>query len=102
MERMKIRITVSMEERLVSQLDELVQRNVYQSRSEALEAAARALQGRLRQESFERNLALLDPAEEQADAELGMQEWSDVVAEPAVNDEWKGAVERHLRGAVGQ
>jgi Arc/MetJ-type ribon-helix-helix transcriptional regulator len=73
---MKAKVTVSVDEGLLRELDRLVENDRFDSRSAAMEAAIVALQGNLLEAEFERNLALLDPAEERAAAELGMGDYA--------------------------
>lgn len=76
---MKAKVTVSVEERLLDGLDQMVQRGLYDSRSSAMEAAITALRCKQQDEEFERNLALLDPDEERAEADLGMGDYQQLV-----------------------
>ena len=76
---MKQKVTVSIEEGLLRGLDSMVEEERFESRSAAMEAAIQALQGHLLDAEFERNLALLDPAEERAEAELGLADYAESV-----------------------
>lgn len=81
---MKVKVTVSVEEGLLAGLDALVEGERYDSRSSAMEAAIAALNAQLREQEFERNLELLDPAAERAEAELGMVDYAALVSEGVV------------------
>ena len=83
-----------MDEELVSELDCLVDTGAYETRSEALEAAVRLLLAERREQEFERNLGLLVPEEERADAELGMRDWTEGLAadEERAWPEWRDQV----------
>jgi hypothetical protein len=72
---MKQKVTVSIDQRLLDELD----RMEFESRSAGMEAALEVLFDEAREASFERNVRLLDPLEEQADAELGMADYADHV-----------------------
>jgi Arc/MetJ-type ribon-helix-helix transcriptional regulator len=78
---MKVKVTVSVDEGLLAGLDALVEGELYESRSSAMEAAIGSLRAQIREQEFERNLALLDPATEQAEAELGMVDYAALVSE---------------------
>jgi Arc/MetJ-type ribon-helix-helix transcriptional regulator len=77
---MKAKITVSIDEGLLQELDGLVEGEKYESRSAAVEAAIVELQRRLCDAEFERGLALLDPAEERALADEGLADYAALVA----------------------
>lgn len=74
--RMKQKVTVSIDEGLLASLDSMVQDERFESRSAAMEAAVRVLQGQLLDHLFEQSLAQLDPAEERAEAELGLADYA--------------------------
>lgn len=78
---MKVKVTVSVDETLLAGLDALVQGEVYESRSSAMEAAIESLRAQRVEQEFERNLALLDPVAERREAELGMVDYAALVAE---------------------
>lgn len=75
----KAKVTVSIDEGLLAELDALVERDRFGSRSAAMEASILALQGNLAEADFMRNLELLSPAEEMADAEFGMVDYSALI-----------------------
>jgi metal-responsive CopG/Arc/MetJ family transcriptional regulator len=66
---MKTKIAVSLDAKLVKQVDALVKRKAYGSRSAAIEAALRSQLKAKRDAEYDALLAQLDPAEEQAMAE---------------------------------
>jgi Arc/MetJ-type ribon-helix-helix transcriptional regulator len=79
----KEEVTVSVDPGLLAWLDGLVQAEAYESRSAAMEAAIEAMQQRFADERFRRALAEVTPedvAEQQAMAEEGMGDWSEIVA----------------------
>jgi Arc/MetJ-type ribon-helix-helix transcriptional regulator len=83
----KTKVTVTVEENLIAWVDQLVANDGFESRSAAIEAAVETLRARQAEAQFEAALAALTPedlAEDQALAELGMAEWSEVVA----GNEW--------------
>lgn len=81
---MKQKVTISIDEGLLTRLDELVQNELVESRSAAIEAAVRQLLVAQAQAEYERNLELLNPEEEQTAAEEGMDDWSEIVS----RDKW--------------
>lgn len=66
----KTKIAVSLEARLVKEVDALVKRRRYPSRSAAIEAALRNQAQSTREEEYESMLSKLDPDEERAWANL--------------------------------
>lgn len=68
----KVKIAVTVEASLVRRLDALVSRRQFPSRSAAVERAIAQTLRRQRQRVLARELARLNPAEEQAWAELGL------------------------------
>jgi len=78
---MKAKVTVSVDEGLLAALDQLVERELYDSRSSAMEAAIGALRSELADQEFVRNLELLDPTEGRAEAELGLGDYAALVSE---------------------
>jgi Arc/MetJ-type ribon-helix-helix transcriptional regulator len=78
---MKVKVTVSIDEALIAWVDQLVDEGRYDSRSAALEAASTELVRQDRDRAFERELVLLDPAEERAEADLGMADYAALVSE---------------------
>ena len=76
----KQKVTVSIEEHLLARIDELVQSELMESRSGAIEAGIEQLLAAQVEAEYERNLALLAPEEEQALAEEGMNDWSTLVS----------------------
>lgn len=63
---MKVKLAVSLDPRLVKQVDAQVKRKEYGSRSAAIEAALRNQLKTKRDADYEALLAQLDPADEQA------------------------------------
>jgi Arc/MetJ-type ribon-helix-helix transcriptional regulator len=76
---MKQKVTVSIDEGLLASLDSLVQDERFDSRSAAMEAGIRSLQRQMLDGLFEQSLAQLDPAEERAEAELGLADYAESV-----------------------
>lgn len=79
MARIKEKVTLSIDPRLLGWVDELVGQGAYESRSAALEAGFEALHHKRCDEQFEAALAALTPedvAEGIAMAEEGVQEWA--------------------------
>jgi Arc/MetJ-type ribon-helix-helix transcriptional regulator len=66
------KITISIDERLLSQLDRLIQSQVFLNRSQAIQAAVQEKVARLDQVRLARECAKLDPAFEQAMADEGL------------------------------
>lgn len=66
------KIAITMDETLLSEVDELVRRRLFPSRSRAIQAAVREKVDRLSSTRLARELEKLDPAEERALAEEGM------------------------------
>lgn len=78
---MKAKVTVSVDEALIEEVDERVEQGAYESRSAAVEAALELLSRQRRDGAFVRELLLLDPEEERQDAELGMKGYREIVVE---------------------
>jgi metal-responsive CopG/Arc/MetJ family transcriptional regulator len=70
----KAKITVTLDERTLSEVDSLVRRHVFPNRSRLIEEAVREKVSRLNRNRLARECALLDPAFERALAEEGMGE----------------------------
>jgi len=68
----KQKVAVTLERRLLEELDELVAAHQYPSRSQAIEAALADALGRRARTRLARESALLDPAEERALADEGL------------------------------
>ncbi len=68
------KVTVSIESGVLKQLDRLVNQRVFSNRSQAVNAAIREKIARLNKSSLARACEMLDPAEEQAFAEIGASE----------------------------
>lgn len=68
------KVTVSIESGVLKQLDRLVSQRVFSNRSQAVDAAIREKIARLNKSSLARACEMLDPAEEQAFAEIGASE----------------------------
>ena len=80
----KRQVTVTVEERLMGELDQLVQRQELESRSAGMEAALSAFLAAQSEARYERALAALTPedvGEMQAMAEEGLADWSKQLAE---------------------
>jgi len=76
---MKTKVTVSIEEGLIREIDQLVDKATFGSRSAALEEAIQALRAKLADEQLERALAAMTPedhAEMQEMAEWGMADYA--------------------------
>lgn len=84
----KEKVTVSLDASLVAWADDLVERQVFESRSAAIEQAIEALLLSVQSRQYEDALALLDPVEERAWAEEGMADYSRAVMSTT---EWEGA-----------
>ncbi len=68
------KVAISIEEPLLSELDNLVATGMFASRSQAIQVAVREKLSRLRRDRLARECAKLDAAAEQAMAEEGMSE----------------------------
>ncbi|HZY40527.1 MAG TPA: ribbon-helix-helix domain-containing protein [Anaerolineae bacterium] len=68
------KIAITLDPRLVAQLDQLVARQVYANRSQAIQAAIQDKLAKLSRSRLARECAKLDPHEEQALAEEGMDQ----------------------------
>ena len=68
------KIVISMDRELLAELDRLVAENVFANRSGAIQVALQEKLDRMRRSRLARECAKLDPAEEQAMAEEGIQE----------------------------
>ncbi|MGI9090804.1 MAG: CopG family ribbon-helix-helix protein [Gemmatimonadaceae bacterium] len=68
----KQKVAVTLERKLLDEVDELVAARQYPSRSQAIEAALAEVLGRRARTRLARESALLDPAEERAMAEEGL------------------------------
>lgn len=66
------KIAISIEPSLLKKIDSLVDRKLYRSRSEVFQLAVAEQIGRLDDEALARECAKLDPAEEQAFADIGL------------------------------
>ncbi len=66
------KITVSLDQHLLHRLDRLVQSRVFPSRSQAVQAAVEEKIARLHKTRLAQECAKLDPAEEQALADIGL------------------------------
>ena len=66
------KITVSLDEQLLSQLDGMVRSQVFPSRSQAVQVAVQEKIARHRKTRLAQECAKLDPAEEQALADMGL------------------------------
>jgi len=73
------KVAITLERDLLSEVDALVERRVYPSRSRAIQEAVADKLRRIRGDRLARECALLDPAVEQEIAEEGMswevEEW---------------------------
>lgn len=78
---MSARLAVTIDERLLAELDDLVGRGTFASRSAAVEAALRERLVKTNRRRLARECAKLDPVAEQALAEEGLAE--DFAAWPA-------------------
>lgn len=92
MAKSKEKVALSLDAQLVDWVDSLVEAGEFASRSAAFEEAMWSLRQRLREERYEYALAQLDPAEERAMAEEGMDEYGKLVLSSTEWDE--GANER--------
>jgi Arc/MetJ-type ribon-helix-helix transcriptional regulator len=66
------KVTVSLDPKLVSRMDRLVQSRVFASRSQAIQAAVEEKIARMEKTRLAQECAKLDPAEEQALADEGL------------------------------
>ena len=66
------KIAISIEPSLLKQIDSLVTRKLFRSRSELFQIAVSEQLGRLDVDAFGRECAKLDPAEEQMFADIGI------------------------------
>ena len=66
------KVTVSIESDILKQLDRLVTERVFSNRSQAVHTAVKEKIARLNKTRLARACELLDPAEEQAYAEIGV------------------------------
>jgi metal-responsive CopG/Arc/MetJ family transcriptional regulator len=73
------KVTISIESDVLKQLDKLVKERVFSNRSQAVHSAVKEKIARLSKSRLARACELLDPAEEQALAEIGvsadLEEW---------------------------
>lgn len=79
---MKVKVTVSVDEGLLGELDEQVQQQRFSSRSAAMEGAILALLGNQAEVAYERALEALtdeDAVEMQALAEEGLGDFAEIV-----------------------
>ncbi len=68
------KVAISIDQKLLAELDGLVAENVFANRSQAIQAAVQEKLARMRRGRLARECRKLDPAEEQAMAEEGMSE----------------------------
>ncbi len=68
------KVTVSIESDVLKQLDRLVSERVFPNRSQAVDTAVKEKIARLNKTRLIRACEMLDPAEEQAFAEIGVSE----------------------------
>lgn len=66
------KIAISIEPALLKRVDSLVRRKVFRSRSEIFQVAVSEQIERLDEDALSRECAKLDPAEEQAFADIGL------------------------------
>jgi len=66
------KITISLDQDLLQRLDRLVQSRVFPSRSQAIQVAVQEKILRLQKTRLAQECAKLDPAEEQAFADMGL------------------------------
>lgn len=66
------KITISIEPSLLKRVDSLVRRKMFRSRSELVQVAVSEQIERLDEDALSRECAKLDPAEEQAFADMGL------------------------------
>ena len=75
----KEKVTLSIDAGLVAWVDAKVREGEYESRSAALEQGMRLLAVQREETEYEQALALLDPEQERAEAEVGMAGYSAMV-----------------------
>ncbi len=83
----KVRLTVTVDEGLLGEIDALVQKETFESRSAAMEKALSQLLDAQADAAFERALSEVTPqdvVEMRAMAEEGMDDWSEIVS----RNEW--------------
>ncbi len=68
----KAKIAITLDEKIVGRLDQLVKQEAYSNRSQAIEAALRDKLQRLDRTRLARELTKLDPQQEKALAEEGI------------------------------
>lgn len=68
------KVAITMDRRLLAELDGLVAENVFANRSQAVQAAVQEKLDRMRRGRLARECAKLDPVQEQAMAEEGMSQ----------------------------
>ncbi len=68
------KVAISIDQKLLEELDGLVMENVFPNRSQAIQAAVQEKLARMRRGRLARECRKLDPEEEQAMAEEGMSE----------------------------
>ncbi|MXW04365.1 MAG: ribbon-helix-helix protein, CopG family [Gemmatimonadetes bacterium] len=73
---MKSKITITLDEEIVKQLDELIMQQSFENRSQVIEEAVSDKLDRLKRVRLARECAKLDPIEEQELAEEGFCEGS--------------------------
>jgi metal-responsive CopG/Arc/MetJ family transcriptional regulator len=67
------KVAISIDQGLLSEIDELVRREVFANRSQAIQAAVRDKIARLRRTRLARECAKLDPKAERRSAEEGLE-----------------------------
>lgn len=70
----KLKVAISLDESTLKRLDRLVEQATFPSRSQAIQVAVEEKLARLEHSRLARECAKLDPADEQALAEEGLQE----------------------------
>ena len=68
------KVAITLDRRLLAELDGLVTENVFANRSQAIQAAVQEKLDRMRRCRLARECAKLDPAQEQAMAEEGISQ----------------------------
>lgn len=68
------KVAISIDQKLLEELDGLVMENVFPNRSQAIQTAVQEKLARMRRGRLARECRKLDPTEEQAMAEEGMSE----------------------------
>ncbi len=71
---MKSKIAITLDEKIVKQLDSLIMQQSYKNRSQAIEEAVSEKLDRLKRGRLARECAKLEPVEEQELAEEGFEE----------------------------